>query len=188
MKRRTFFKTGLTTASAIFPAAALRALAMAPVSTPASSEEIHLVQAGHDRFGEYHSRGNSTILFKVDSRETNGGLFIIEHVNLVKGGPPLHLHLHQEEYFYLMDGEVLFQIGDKRLTLHGGDSILGPRGVPHTFSSVGSKPGHMLITFAPAGRMEQFFRDTAIHNPPVQDAAFFRRYEMELVGPSPFDA
>jgi quercetin dioxygenase-like cupin family protein len=187
MKRRSFLKT----AAAAFPVAGLQTFALSrtlATSAPETSEEFRVVSSGHDRFGEYHPRGNSTILFKVVPRETNGGLFIIEHVKLVKGGPPLHVHPHQEEYFYLIDGEVLFQVGDKRLTLHPGDSILGPRGVPHTFSSVGGKPGHMLIAFTPAGKMEQFFRATAIPNPPVQDAAFFRKYEMELIGPSPFAA
>jgi hypothetical protein len=41
----------------------------------------------------------------------------------------------------------------------------------------------MLIAFTPAGKMEQFFRDTAIPDPPKEDAAFFRRYDMELAGP-----
>ena len=43
----------------------------------------------------------------------------------------------------------------------------------------------MLIAFTPAGKMEEFLRITAVPHPPVQDDAFFRRYEMELVGPSP---
>ncbi len=72
------------------------------------------------------------------------------------------------------------------LTLHPGDSILGPRGIPHTFAAVEGKPSRMLISFSPAGKMEEFLRDTAMPNPPVQDAAFFRRFEMELLGPSPF--
>ena len=59
--------------------------------------------------------------------------------------------------------------------------------VPHAFA-VGEKPSRLLITFTPAGKMEEFFRATAIPNPPVQDAAFFRRYDTELVGPSPFEA
>ena len=145
-----------------------------------------MVPAGEDRFGEAHSRGYSSILFKVMPRETDGGLFIIEHTNLVKGGPPFHLHVHQEEWFYVVEGEVLFQVGDSRKRLRAGDSILGPRGVPHAFASVGEKPGRMLIAFSPAGKMEEFFRATAIPNPPNQDEAFFRRYGMELVGPSPF--
>ena len=179
MHRRSFLKT----AAAAFPVAGLQAFA---ASEPASSNQPHLVAAGEDRFGEFHSLGFSRILFKVATRDTNGGLFIIEHVNLVKGGPRLHLHTNQDEYFYVMEGEVLFQIGDKQMKLHAGDSIVGPRGIPHTFSAVGGKPGHMLIAFTPAGKMEQFFRDTAVPNPPVQDAAFFRKYEMELIGPSPF--
>jgi mannose-6-phosphate isomerase-like protein (cupin superfamily) len=85
-----------------------------------------------------------------------------------------------------MEGEVLFQIGDSRKQLRPGDSILGPRTIPHTFSSIGEKPGRMVIAFTPAGKMEEFLRATGIPNPPEQDAAFFRQYEMELVGPSPF--
>ena len=182
MKRRLFLKT----AAALFPAAGVQAFALNQGPVTSSSDQVHLVTAGQDRLGEVHSRGYSSILFKVLPRETNGGLFVIEHAGLVKGGPPLHMHLHQEEWFYVMEGEVLFQIGDSRKKLHAGDSILGPRGVPHTFSSVGEKPGRMLIAFNPAGKMEEFLRMTGVPNPPVQDAAFFRQYEMELMGPPLF--
>ncbi len=184
MKRRSF----LTTAAALLPAAGFEAFALAQASSAPSAAEVHLVSAGQDRMGEVHSRGFSSILFKVLPRETNAGLFILEHANLMKGGPPLHLHPHQEEWFYLIEGEVLFQIGEQRKQLHPGDSILGPRGIPHTFSSVGEKPGRMLIAFTPAGKMEEFLRVTGVPNPPLQDAAFFRRYDMELLGPSPFSA
>jgi mannose-6-phosphate isomerase-like protein (cupin superfamily) len=179
MKRRSFLKA----TAALLPAAGLERFALAQASTAATSDQVHVVGSGHDRFGESHSRGYSSILFKVMPRETNGGLFIIEHANLIKGGPPLHLHLHQEEWFYVMDGEVLFQIGDARHRLRNGESVLAPRNIPHTFSSVGEKPGRLLIAFTPAGKMEEFLRATAIPNPPVQDAAFYRRYGMELIGP-----
>jgi mannose-6-phosphate isomerase-like protein (cupin superfamily) len=147
-----------------------------------------LVAAGQDRLGETHSLGLGSILFKVLPSETNGGLFIIEHQHMTRGGPQLHFHLYQEEWFYVMEGEVLFQVGDAQMRLCAGDSILGPRMVPHTFSAAGEKPGRMLIAFTPAGKMEQFFRDAAVPNPPVQDAAFFSRYDMKLIGPSPFAA
>ena len=184
MKRRSFLKA----ASAVFPAAGLQAFALGQVLATPSSDHVQVVANGQDWFGEHRSRGYSSILFKVMPRETGGGLFNIEHANVTKGGPPLHLHLHQEEWFYVMEGEVIFQIGDQRNRLRAGDSVLGPRGIPHAFSSVGEKPGRMLIAFTPAGKMEQFFRDTAIPNPPTQDAEFFSRYEMEIVGQSPFAA
>lgn len=183
MKRRSFLKTAAT----LLPAATLHDLALAQAATPPSSDAIHIVGAGQDRFGEPHSRGFSRILFKVPTRETAGGLFIIEHDNLVKGGPPFHLHLYQEEWFYVIEGDVLFQVGEERKRLGPGESVLAPRNIPHAFVAQGPKPGRMLIAFTPAGKMEEFFRATAIPNPPVQDAAFFSRYEMKLIGPSPFE-
>jgi quercetin dioxygenase-like cupin family protein len=77
---------------------------------------------------------------------------VIEHKNLGKGGPPVHFHLHQEEWFYVMEGEVLFQVGESRRQLRAGESLLGPRGIAHGFVGVGAKPAHMLIAFSPAGK------------------------------------
>ncbi|HEY3627629.1 MAG TPA: cupin domain-containing protein [Terracidiphilus sp.] len=180
MKRRSFLKS-----AAAFLPAGLEGFAQSQMPGPAAAADIHIVPDGQDRLGESHSRGFSSMLFKVLARETNGGLFVLEHHNMVKGGPPLHYHLHQEEWFYVVEGRVVFQVGDSRKELSAGDSILGPRLVPHTFSYAGDKPGRMLIAFTPAGKMEEFLRVTGVPKPPVQDAAFFRRYEMELVGPSP---
>jgi quercetin dioxygenase-like cupin family protein len=179
MRRRSFLKN----AAALLPAAGFNPLSIA--QAPAQGHE-QLVLAGQDRLGEVHSRGYSSILFKVLPKDTGNGLFVIEHMNLVNGGPPLHQHPHQEEYFYLISGEVRFALGDQRLTLKAGDSVLGPRGMPHTFAAVEGKPSHMLIAFSPAGKMEEFLRATAVPNPPNQDAAFWRKFDMELLGPSPF--
>ena len=143
MKRRSFLKT----AAALFPAAGLESFSLGQTSAPSPSDQPHVIPAGEDRLGESHSRGYSSILFKVLPRETSNGMFVIEHLNLIKGGPPLHLHLHQEEYFYVIEGEVHFQIGDSRKRLMPGDSILGPRGVPHTFAATGEAPGRLLIAF-----------------------------------------
>ena len=179
MKRRSFLKT----AAALLPASGFDPVAMAEAP---SRDQEHVIAAGQDRLGEPHSRGYSSILFKVLPKETSNGLFVIEHMNLVNGGPPLHIHPHQEEYFYVISGEVRFALGEKRTVLKAGDSVLGPRGIPHTFAAVEGKPSHMLIAFTPAGKMEQFLRATAVPSPPKQDAAFWRTFDIELVGPSPF--
>jgi quercetin dioxygenase-like cupin family protein len=182
MKRRSFLKA----TAALLPAAGLTDFAFGQAAVVPSSEQVHVVGSGQDRFGESRSRGFSSILFKVVPRDTGGGLFIIEHINLVKGGPPLHLHPHQEEWFYVMEGEVLFQVGGERKKLGSGESVLAPRNIPHAFTLVSEGPGRLLIAFTPAGMMEEFFRATAIPNPPHEDAELYRRYEMELIGPSPF--
>jgi quercetin dioxygenase-like cupin family protein len=181
MKRRSF----LMTAAAVLPATGFSSLALSRANATPPPAKPHLVPAGEDCLGESHSLGFSSIRFKVLPSETNSGVFLIEHDNLIKGGPPLHLHLYQEEWFYVIEGEVMFQLGDERKTLRAGDSILGPRNIPHAFSSVGEKPGRMLIAFTPAGKMEEFFRATAIPGMPALDAAMFHKYDMKLIGPSP---
>jgi quercetin dioxygenase-like cupin family protein len=181
MKRRSLLKS----AAALLPTAGLQELVFAQAAA-ASSAEVHVVGAGQDRFGEHHSPGFSTICFKVGTGDTGGGVFIIEHEHLVRGGPPLHLHFNQDEWFYVMEGQVDFQVGSERKRLGPGESVLAPRRIPHTFSAAGNIPAHMMIAITPAGMMEQFFRDIAVPNGPKMDAAVFSRYEMRYVGPSAF--
>ena len=88
MKRRSFLKAVAVAA----PAASLQdflvaqAHAQAPASPPAS--ELHVVGPGEDRSAHPHSLGFSSILFKVPTSETAGGLFVMEHTHLLPGGRP----------------------------------------------------------------------------------------------------
>ncbi|RSL16855.1 cupin domain [Edaphobacter aggregans] len=179
MKRRNFLKSAAST----FPLALTQPFALAVASNDIPLKEAHVVPAGQDIFGENRTLGFSRISFKTSTHDTGGDLLVVEHNNLLPGGPPLHLHLAQDEWFYIMEGEVLFQVGDKRLKLKPGDSVLAPRKIPHTFTGAGTTPAKMLIAFTPAGKMEQFFRDTAHGKADLMDAALFRKYDMELVGP-----
>ncbi len=179
--RRSFLKA----VAALAPAIALRELA-AQTSAPPPSTTLHPVEAGEDRSGHLHSLGFSSLAFKVVPADTNGNLFIIEHTNLMPGtGPALHLHLAQEEWFCVLAGEVVFQVGDQRVHLGSGGSMLAPRRVPHTFSAVGS-PAHLLIAFTPAGKMEQYFIDAAAHPSLAATADFTNQYDIQWIGPSPF--
>lgn len=184
MRRRSFLKT----VAAAAPAAGLQNFLVTMAHAQASTlpPAVHVVGAGEDCAGHPHSLGFSSILFKVPTTETSGGLFVMEHTHLLPGGPPLHLHLYQEEWFYVMEGEVAFQVGEQRVQLHAGESVLAPRLVPHTFSALGATPGRLLIAFCPAGKMEQYFRDAENGKGSAGNAAFMGRYEMKLIGPSPF--
>lgn len=152
----------------------------------AAADSLHVVGAAEDRFSQPIAMGFSTMLFKVVSNETAGGLFIVEHKNLLNAGPPLHLHVAQEEWFYVIEGKVVFQVGEKRFELGPGESVLAPRRVPHAFAGTGPDPARMLIAFSPAGKMEACFRDGNSPHTPAERGEYFRNYGMEYVGPSPF--
>ncbi len=73
---------------------------------------------------------------------------MIEHRNFKPGGPALRVHLNQEEWFYVVEGSVMLVVGEKKVTLGPGESILAPRRVPHTFSLLVPQ-SHMIIGFTP---------------------------------------
>ena len=180
--RRTFLKS----AASVIPAAAFpNVFAQSSPQTPIASTP-HPVPAGEDRAGHLHSLGFSSLAFKVVTSDTSSNLFVIEQSNLLPDkGPALHMHLSQEEWFYVLEGEVRFQVGDQRLSLRTGESILAPRRIPHCFSATGS-PAHMLAAFTPADKIEQYFIDGAAHPSLATTADFMNRYDMQWLGPSPF--
>jgi mannose-6-phosphate isomerase-like protein (cupin superfamily) len=101
----------------------------------ASSEaDPHLVRNGEARLSERHNIGVSSTNYKVLAAGTGGDLFIFQHANQKKGGPPRHLHHHEDEYFYVLDGEYIVELDSKRFLLKQGDSVLGPQGVPHAWA------------------------------------------------------
>ena len=126
--------------------------------TPPDRPPAIRVAAGEDRFGEQRGLGISVIEFKVVPQDSSG-LFIIENSFHAPGGPPRHLHYEQDEWFYAVEGEFLIEIGQERIRLNPGDSLLAPRRVPHVWAYTGNTRGRMLITFMPAGQMEAFFRE-----------------------------
>ena len=86
-------------------------------------------------------------------------MLVIENEFHATGGPARHLHFNQDEWFYSLQGEFLFEIGSQKMLLKPGDSVLAPRQVPHVWAFSGSplqKPGRILIAFLPAGKMEAF--------------------------------
>jgi len=175
----------LAGALALFPGAVLGQSATGTNPVPAA---IAKVPFGGDRLGETHAIGISSTSYKVLTSESSGSLFLFEHRHTPgkKGGPPRHLHHNEDEWFYVIEGRYIAEIGSTRLELNPGDSVLGPREIPHAWAFAGDTPGRLLIAFAPANKMEAFFRDNEKQrkgNEYVNDAAVFRAYGMELLGP-----
>ncbi|KAB7731020.1 cupin domain-containing protein [Rudanella paleaurantiibacter] len=177
MQRRTFLWTAVA-------ATATNALAHTmAASVPAKS---FVVKAGKGRFGEQTRLGGvNPNDIKVSVDDTGGQLSVLEYTGHQKGGPPLHIHPHQDEIFYVLDGQYLFQVGNEQQTLTAGDLIFLPRNVPHTFAQL-SDAGRLLFFFQPAGKMENYFRTLGkLSGPPSppEGAKIFADHDMQVVGP-----
>lgn len=178
IQRRSFLQLAL---------AALPATVFAQTAKTGPIAKPIRVSAGADREGKKHAIGVSSTTYKILTQDTGGALFVLEQANDKKGGPPRHLHHDVDEIFYALDGEYIIEVGSERFHLKPGDCVLGPREIPHAWAFAGGSPGRLLISFAPAGKMEAFFneRDNRGIKPGAytNDAAFMHAYGMELIGP-----
>jgi mannose-6-phosphate isomerase-like protein (cupin superfamily) len=145
------------------------------------------VIAGHDRFGATLQFSNWRFECKISSKDTDGALCVYDTVRTAKGGPPLHIHHDQDEWFYVRAGEFIFKVGDETFHLKAGDSLLGPRKVPHAFASL-SDTSALLVAFQPAGTIEQLFLEigqlSESRNPTLNDwQTIARAHDVDIVGP-----
>lgn len=147
------------------------------------------VKAGEARYGTHYKMKGvtlNTLDIKISKNDTDGDLAVFEQTGLTpNGGPPLHIHPNQDEWFYVVEGDYVFQVGDEKFKLGKGDTIFLPRKVQHAFIQLSEK-GKMIVSYLPAGKMEDFFKTTdAWTKPPSQEevASVFSEHDMQIVGP-----
>jgi quercetin dioxygenase-like cupin family protein len=93
---------------------------------------------------------------KASAETTGGAVAVIEHLAPRGSGSPLHVHTREDEWFYVIEGEVTFWIDGKTIVAPAGSFVYGPKGIPHTFI-VSSEQARFLLVTEPAG-FEQFMR------------------------------
>jgi quercetin dioxygenase-like cupin family protein len=98
--------------------------------------------------------------------------------------PPMHVHRHEDEYYYLLDGEVTFHVGGENYRGEAGSFVFLPRAVPHTFT-IQSPTAQMLLLNAPGG-FERMFE--LAPTTPEDAIAALARYDVEVVGSHPRQA
>jgi mannose-6-phosphate isomerase-like protein (cupin superfamily) len=95
--------------------------------------------------------------FLATGEDTSGKYALWEAIVLPGGGPPPHVHSREEEGFYILEGEITFQVGDQRLVAGPGMFANMPVGTPHSFKNESGQPARLLISVAPAGLEQMFF-------------------------------
>ena len=185
MKRRDFLK---------FPMAAAALAMMARAATPAGSTPERAkkglwVGSQKDRFDEELLIMGGRFDLKISGRDTGGDLCLYDTYREIKGGPALHRHYFQDEWFYIIRGQFIARVGEQTFHLGPGDSALAPRTVPHAFAKVSEGEGQMLVLFQPAGSMEDFFHELkkiGSNNLATQKNVpkeVWDRHGMEVLGP-----
>ena len=127
------------------------------------------------------------LIFKLTGEDTGGALdyFIVEVAP--HGGPPLHVHHHQEETIHVLSGRFKVRIGDELHTLDSGGFAYLPAGLPHAFLNLTDEATEVIVTYTPGGG-HKFYEElgpaTRTATPDREEiAAIFERHGMTLLGP-----
>jgi mannose-6-phosphate isomerase-like protein (cupin superfamily) len=103
--------------------------------------------------------GDVAILVKVSGESTGGAMSVLEEVPPLVD-TPLHVHANEDELFYPLEGEHVFQVGDEEVRAGPGSPVFAPRGIPHSQRRVVPGVGRTLIVITPGG-FDGFFRELA---------------------------
>lgn len=106
--------------------------------------------------------GASTCTFKATGKDTHGNFGLFEFVMQPgsKGASP-HIHKQMTEMFYVVEGEVELELGDRKVVATPGSFMLVPENTPHGFANSGQRQSKLLIMFCPADEREKYFEGLA---------------------------
>ena len=138
---------------------------------------------------------NALVTVRVSCQEGGDGVSVMETLAPRGDSPPLHVHRVEDEIFHVLEGEVRFQVADEELRVRAGETLLAPKGVPHTYR-VESERGRWLVVTA-RGNHERFVRslsrpagrddlpEPSPMTPEQRDAlvAAGREHGLDVVGP-----
>jgi quercetin dioxygenase-like cupin family protein len=102
------------------------------------------------------------LTYKARSGQTAEALSACESTAAPGEGPPLHLHVNEDEFMYVLEGRLLLRLAETDHTAPAGSFVFIPRGVPHTWQNAGEDHARILFVFTPASPgMERFFERSA---------------------------
>ena len=101
-------------------------------------------------------------LLLVGPDRTRGTLSLVVHPLAPRTlGSPVHTHSREDEWTYVLEGEVGLEVGDEVLVARPGDAVLKPRDVPHAFWNPTDEPARLLEVITPGG-FEGYFEEIGV--------------------------
>jgi quercetin dioxygenase-like cupin family protein len=88
------------------------------------------------------------LVWKITSDMTGGALVSFVQIGPPGTGVPMHVHHHDDEYIYVIEGELVFRIGEETFDVSAGDVVNMPKGELHGFRIAGDHPAQILFTLA----------------------------------------
>lgn len=139
---------------------------------------------------------DTLVRIPVSHEESADGLSVVDNTAARGDSPPLHVHSGEDEVFHVIEGELRLRIDQEERVVSAGETVLAPRGVPHTYLVTSDRARWLAVTRH--GQFEGFVRALARpadasrlperSGPPSPDQqaaleAMAREHGIQLVGP-----
>jgi mannose-6-phosphate isomerase-like protein (cupin superfamily) len=106
--------------------------------------------------GERLRFSGADVVIRASAESTGGAFGIVEEIDPLD--TPRHVHSNEDELFYVIEGEHVFELGDEEHRVGPGGLVFAPREIPHAQRRVVPRTGRILTMVSPAG-FEGFFRE-----------------------------
>jgi len=119
-----------------------------------------VIQAGEGKSVWLGAPNTLGVDFKVDEQQTGSSFSLVEHPIAPGILVPPHIHTREDEFSYVLEGEIGARIGDEVVRATAGCYVVKPRNLWHTFWNPGPSPARLIEIISPAG-FETFFAELA---------------------------
>jgi quercetin dioxygenase-like cupin family protein len=136
------------------------------------------------------------VTIRVSETEGDDQISILDYLAPFGNSPPLHRHIYEDEIFHIVSGTLRFVVGGKVIMASAGDTLHGPKGIPHTYR-VESREGARFLSVTAKRHFEHYVRALGQptgeglpppSGPPAPELAEARaaaalKYGIEVMGP-----
>ena len=153
--------------------------------------QINAMVVGPGEGKRFSGRAGGYTLETKATDEDTGGRYAFQEMTVAAGFPwiPAHIHHHEDEALYGLEGEVTVRVGNQLHTVGPGTFVLMPRDIVHTFANPGAVPARVLVISSPGAVIDYFAEAAALTNaspagqPDMQQlGALADAYGIEFVG------
>ena len=102
-----------------------------------------------------------THICKATGAETAGSFSLWEDVVPPGAGAPPHVHIHEDEAFYVISGEIQVEFEGERAPrrIGPGGFFYGARHKRHAYRNVSDQPARVLVLCTPSCGLDQMFAE-----------------------------
>ena len=105
---------------------------------------------------------DTRVVVRISCEDGQDRISVLEHQAPHGDSPPLHVHRNEDEVFHILEGEMAFILDGKHRQGRAGDTLLAPKGIPHTYRVL-SAGGARWLTITTGEEFERFIRALGRH-------------------------